>query len=64
MLKKSLGFDKAKIKIFSNSGQGLTEYALILLLVSIVSILAMTPLGNKILVLFQKIAAAVVAAVT
>ena len=64
MIKKSLGFDKAKIKIFSNSGQGLTEYALILLLVSIVSILAMTPLGNKILVLFQKIAAAVVAAVT
>lgn len=64
MLKKSLGFDKAKIKIFSNSGQGLTEYALILLLVSIVSISAMTPLGNKILVLFQKIAAAVVAAVT
>ena len=64
MLKKSLGFDKAKIKIFSNSGQGLTEYALILLLVSIVSILAMTPLGNKILVLFQKIAAAMVAAIT
>ena len=64
MLKKPLRFDKTKIKLCSNSGQGLTEYALILLLVSIVSILAMTPLGNKILALMQKIAAAMVAAVT
>ena len=64
MLNKSLRFLKPKIKICGNSGQGLTEYALILLLVSIVSILAMTPLGNQILVFFQKIAAAMVAAIT
>lgn len=44
-------------------GQGLLEYGLVLLLISVAAIIVMTPLGGRMVELFQKIVAAMIAAI-
>lgn len=52
-------YDFSKIIIFKKivreEGQGLTEYGLILLLVSTAAIVAMSPIGGRLFALFQQI---------
>lgn len=52
-------YDFSKIiifkKIIEEEGQGLTEYGLILLLVSTAAIFAMSPLGGRLLAFFQQV---------
>ena len=52
-------YDFSKIiifkKIIREEGQGLTEYGLILLLVSTAAIVAMSPIGGRLFALFQQI---------
>ncbi|NLH46277.1 MAG: Flp family type IVb pilin [Acholeplasmataceae bacterium] len=55
-------YKKINVYILKENGQGLMEYGLILLLISIISIIALTPLGDKILFLFKNVATAVLKA--
>lgn len=50
-----------KILLKREEGQGLLEYGLILLLISVAAIIVMTPLGGRMVALFQKIVAAMLA---
>ena len=52
-----------KILLKREDGQGLLEYGLILLLISVAAIIVMTPLGGRMVALFQKIVAAMLAVV-
>lgn len=46
----------------NEKGQGMVEYGLILALVSIAAIAVMTPMGNQVTAVFQKVADALTAA--
>lgn len=64
MLRSIRCLDKLRNYLGRDYGQGLTEYVLIVGLISVASILVMTPLGARILSLFQKIATAMLAVIT
>lgn len=54
--------EKARFILRSEKGQGLAEYALILVLISIAAIAVMPDLGDAIVAAFEAIAAALVPA--
>ena len=64
MLRNPDNLNKLKNLVERDCGQGLMEYALIVGLISVASILIMTPLGARILTLFEKIASAMLAVIT
>lgn len=47
--------DRSKVLIMDTHGQGLVEYELVIALISIAAITVMSPLGAKILAMFEKI---------
>lgn len=57
----ALGVFKSILK--REDGQGLLEYGLILLLISVAAIIVMTPLGGRMVSLFQKIVATMLTAI-
>lgn len=47
--------NKSKVLIIDTHGQGLVEYELVIAIISIAAITAMSPLGAKIIAMFEKI---------